>query len=282
MVGEALPYAPINIETPKFGCSSFGITTKDGKVLMGRNYDFKTDTSAIMVRCEPKDGYKSIAFGALSNIHDNEPDAGIVERLKALTAPFICLDGINEKGVSISVLTLDSDPTQQTTSKHDIFTTLAIRLVLDRAATTQEAVDLLRSYDMHANSGRDYHFYINDASCDGRVVEWDCESDTRELTDTPTRTTTNFFITHKDKVTSDGKNGIYGHGKDRYDKIEKLLDANEGNYTEQNRMGCFAGSTAAPQGGRGNEQHAVVGCVQQHRLHGRRGNSSQLGRQDGV
>ena len=41
----------------------------------------------------------------------------------------------------------------------DFYHPLAIRLVLDRAATTQEAVDLLLDgYDMFATSGRDYHF----------------------------------------------------------------------------------------------------------------------------
>ena len=58
------------------------------------------------------------------------------------------------------VLTLDSDPTYQQTGKPMIATTLAIRLVLDRAATTAEAVELLSKYDMFASSGRDYHFYI--------------------------------------------------------------------------------------------------------------------------
>ena len=54
-----------------------------------------------------------------------------------------------------------------------------------RAATTEEAVELLNQYDMFATSGRDYHFYITDASGDGRVVEYDCESETREMVATP-------------------------------------------------------------------------------------------------
>ena len=98
------------------------------------------------------------------------------QTLANIAAPFICLDGLNEKGVSIAVLTLDSEPTFQRTGKPVIATTLAIRLVLDRAATTQEAVDILKQYDMMASSGRDYyHSYINDASGDGRAVEYDCE-----------------------------------------------------------------------------------------------------------
>ena len=118
---------------------------------------------------------------------------------------------MNEKGVSIAVLTLDSDPVHQDTGKPTISTTLAIRLVLDRAASTEEAVTLLKSYDMFASSGRDYHFYITDANGDGRVIEYDCNSNTRELVDTKSEAITNFFILYKDKVAPNQRNGIYGH-----------------------------------------------------------------------
>lgn len=243
---ESLPKLPVHMESPKFGCSCFGITDANGDVLMGRNYDFKNDTSVMLVRCAPKDGYASIGFAALDNVKVIDADASIKDELTSLTAPFICLDGINEMGVSIAVLTLDSTPTSQANDREGIFTTLAIRLVLDRAATTQEAVDLLHSYDMHAIAGRDYHFFINDASCDSRVVEWDCDSKTREMVVTPTRTCTNFFVIHKDKVTSDGKNGIYGHGKDRYDRIEAILTGHEGSYSRRTAWDCLQAAQQLP------------------------------------
>lgn len=69
----------------------------------------------------------------------------------------------------------------------------AIRLVLDRAATTEETVELLRSCDMFATSGRDYHYYITDASGDGRVVEYDRESEGREMVVTKMPAITNFY-----------------------------------------------------------------------------------------
>ena len=129
------------------------------------------------------------------------------------------------------MLTLDSEPVRQNTGKPVISTTLAIRLVLDRAATTEEAVELLRSYDMYSSAGRDYHFYITDASGDGRVVEYDCESETRELVATPSEAVTNFFIIYKEKALPNQKNGIYGHGRERYDAVMKVLEEEKGNYT---------------------------------------------------
>ena len=228
---ESLPLIPAKINVPDYGCTSFTLTDTDGDVHMGRNYDFRKDTSAMMVYCTPKDGYKSVAFAALDNISANVPDASTAKKLATLTSPFICLDGMNEKGVSISVLTLDSEPVRQNTGKPVIATTLAIRLVLDKAATTEEAVELLRSYDMFSSSGRDYHFYITDASGDGRVVEYDPQSENREIIATPTEVITNFFIIHKDKVLPNQKNGIYGHGRERYDAVLKVLEEEKGNYT---------------------------------------------------
>ena len=224
ILAEALPYLPIHMKAPNFGCSAFCTQGTDGHTLMGRNYDFKNDTSAMLVYCTPKDGYASVAFAALDNINANTPDASMAKKLATLTAPFICLDGMNEKGVSIAVLTLDSDPTYQQTGKSMIATTLAIRLVLDRAATTAEAVELLSKYDMFASSGRDYHFYITDATGDGRVVEYDCESETRELVALPINAITNFYGIYKDKVLPNQKNGIYGHGRERYDAVLEVFD----------------------------------------------------------
>ncbi len=224
IVKEALPLLPVSIQAPSFGCTAFTMRDTDGAVHMGRNYDFKDDTSAMLVCCTPRNGYTSVALAALNNISANTPDAGAKQRLSALTAPFVCLDGMNEKGVSIAVLTLDSAPAVQSSGKPVITTTLAIRLVLDRAATTQEAVELLRGYDMRATSGRDYHFYITDASGDGRVVEYDCDDPDRALVETKTEAATNFFIMYQDKVLPNQKNGVYGHGRERYDAVLTVFE----------------------------------------------------------
>ena len=257
---ESLPFLPVHIELPSFSCSAFTMTESDKDVCMGRNYDFKNDTSAMLVHCTPKDGYESIAFAALNNIGADAADESIRSKLAALTGPFICLDGLNEKGVSIAVLTLDSEPTVQDSGKPNISTSLAIRLVLDRAATTEEAVELLKNYDMIATAERDYHFYITDASGDGRVVEYDCESEDRELKATPTDAVTNFYILYKDSVEPNQKNGIYGHGRERYDIIEEILDEEKGNYSNETEWRALqeASQDPNPEDVTSNTQWSIV------------------------
>ncbi len=230
VIKESLPLLPVSINVPSYGCSAFRTTTMDGNVLMGRNYDFKLDTSALMVICEPKDGYKSISFCALNNVGADQADAGIAKKMACLTAPFIANDGINEKGVSVAVLTLPSEPTMHDTGKPKLATSLLIRLVLDRAATTEEALDLIRQYDILSSNGRDYHFIISDAAGNSVAVEFDCESEGREMVVTPTQAITNFYIMYADKVDPEQDNGIYGKGTamKRYTAMLDVLDAHEG------------------------------------------------------
>lgn len=244
IVKEAFPLIPIKVEVPSFGCSAFTMKCADGTVLMGRNYDFKLNTSAMMVRCAPTKGYKSIAFCALDNISADDALKNNKTKLACLTAPFVCLDGVNEKGVSIAVLTLDSEPTVQHNDKPAIGTTLAIRLVLDRAATTAEAVELLSEYDMVSVNGRDSHFYITDATGDGRVIEYDPLSEDRKMIVTPSDAITNFYACYKDNVLPNQHNGIYGHGLERYNRILDVFAKYDGNLSEE---AAWTALTAASQ-----------------------------------
>lgn len=230
VIKESLPLLPVSIKVPSYGCSAFRTMTNDGNILMGRNYDFKLDTSALMVLCEPQDGYKSISFCALNNVGADQADSGIAKKMACLTAPFIANDGINEKGVSIAVLTLPSDPTMHDTGKPKLATSLLIRLVLDRAASTDEALELISQYDILSSNGRDYHFIISDATGNSVAVEFDCDSEGREMVVTPTQAITNFYVMYADKVDPELDNGKYGKGaaKVRYTAMLDVLKANEG------------------------------------------------------
>ena len=104
---------------------------------------------------------------------------------------------------------------------------------------------MLRGYDMLATSGRDYHFYITDASGDGRAVEYDCESPTRELVDTKIEAITNFYALYKEKVLPNQKNGIYGHGRERYNAVMEVLEA-QSPYTDATVWDALKASSQDP------------------------------------
>lgn len=243
---ECIPFIPVKFEVPDFGCTAFSMAMADGYHAMGRSYDFKFDTSAMLVRCNPRNGYASVAFAALDNVKIKDP-ASRKSKIACLVSPFICLDGVNEKGVSIAVLTLDSKPARQNDpGKQSLSTTLVIRLVLDKADSTKAAVELLKKYNMYAISGRDYHFYITDSTGDGRVIEFDCDSEIRETVVTPSDAVTNFYIMHKDKVLPNQRNGVYGHGKERYDTAMAILEESRGKATDDDAWMALKGVAQLP------------------------------------
>lgn len=247
VLAESLPFVPVHIDVPSFGCSALQIQTVDGMWLTGRNYDFRRDTSMMLVHCTPKHGYESIAFAALDNIGVVNPTESLKKRLACLTAPFICLDGINSQGVTVSVLTLDSEPTVQHAGKPMLSTSLVMRLVLDRAATTDEAVELLGHYDMLALMGRDYHFFISDATGKAVAVEYDCNTPERTMTVTPINVITNFYIMYGQDVYLSEEAQKYGHGYDRFETILDILCREDGAYSRNTVWDCLQQSSQLPK-----------------------------------
>lgn len=247
VLAESLPLVPVHIDVPSFGCSALQIQTADGMWLTGRNYDFRRDTSVMFVHCTPRHGYESIAFAALDNIGIVNPTTSLAKRLACLTAPFICLDGINDQGVTVSVLTLDSEPTVQHTGKPTLSTSLVMRLVLDRAATTDEAVELLERYDMLALMGRDYHFFISDATGKAVVVEYDFQTPERTMTATPINVVTNFYVMYGQDVRLSADAHKYGHGYDRFETILDILCREDGTYSRKTAWDCLSQSAQLPR-----------------------------------
>ncbi len=243
---ECLPFIPVKLEYRKFACTVFSMASADGKRMMGRNYDFKFDTSAMLVRCHPKNGYRSIAFSALDNLCANSPTT-FSKKMACLTVPYACLDGINEKGVSVAILTLDSKPTRQyVEGKKNITPSLAVRLILDKADSTEKAVELLSKYTMYASGGRDYHYYVCDASGDCRIIEYDCNDEARSMKVTPTEAAANFYVAYIDKVLPNQHNGIYGHGKERYDAVFEVVEETRGKATEDDAWRALKASAQLP------------------------------------
>lgn len=156
-----------------------------------------------------------------------------------MALPYMLLDGINEDGFAVSVLKLDGKPTiQRYADRKKIFTTVAMRLLLDRASTVDEAIELLQQYNMYMDddptNGVDanYHFFMADAKGNYAIVEY-TDSD---INNNPSkmevlrgrdvwRFATNFYVSPTMADTSYGANHSE-HGKDRYVRLgDKLSEA---------------------------------------------------------
>lgn len=102
----------------------------------------------------------------------------------------------DSKGLCVAVLMIQDRPGfQQDTGKPDLTTTTAVRLLLDKAADVEEAVDLLSQYDMHASAGMMVHFALADASGHSVVVEYI----DNEMAVTETPVVTNYYLSPGEK-----------------------------------------------------------------------------------
>lgn len=76
------------------------------------------------------------------------PDKFSPNSFHTLAAPYLPFDGINEKGVAIALLAVPEAEVSYSADKVTLSTTTAIRLVLDKAANVDEAIDLLKQYNI--------------------------------------------------------------------------------------------------------------------------------------
>lgn len=220
----------IKYDVPTLACSTFVAQTPDGQYLFGRNLD-NQETDLAVVRTAPKGSYRSVSVVNLSFLgYDKEhTPAKLFDRIVAMGAPYFPLDGVNEKGLAVGVLQLQAPATDQNTDKIDVDTTLAIRILLDKAANVDEAITLLQQYDMHASAGGCYHFQIADASGRSVVVEYIEDEMVVVEKDGNLLAATNFYL-------SDVPFEYEAQGLDRYEGMKETLTEKDCILTEDEGM----------------------------------------------
>ena len=185
-IGKGLPLkiksaqvADENGEMQTMNCTSFQAEKAGGDGFWyGRNYDFFKNPTMVTVS-HPRKGYASIAVSDMSHFGYSleKLPSGFVASLSCLAAIYAPVDGINEKGLCTSIMALPKQASQQDTEKHDVGTTIIMRLWLDRCATVAEALELLETVDVRHDAavGSGYHYMVADATGDCAVVEFDKE-----------------------------------------------------------------------------------------------------------
>lgn len=211
---------PASTDTMNYGCSTLTARTPDGDVLMGRNFDYMT-ANAMILHVAPKNGYEYIStFNTeFYGLGEGWLPEGFVNQYVALSGLFLALDGINEKGFAIADLMAGDDAeTHQNTGKPALTTTSAIAYLLKKAASVDEAIELLGKIDMHSDIGAAHHYAMSDASGRSVVVEY-VEN---EMVVTETHAVTNHYLCQQ-KL-----NAGLAFGDTRYDILCDLHDGSQG------------------------------------------------------
>ena len=159
----------------RVGCAAFAAKTPDGDHLFGRNFDY-TETDIVLVHSHPEGAYESIGIADLGVLgvgqtYKIKPDS-FQGKLYMVITPYLVVDGMNEKGVGAGILELTVGETHQDTGKPDLLVYCAVRAILDKCASVDEALTLLASYDIQSDLTTSYHLFITDKTGRYVVVEW--------------------------------------------------------------------------------------------------------------
>jgi hypothetical protein len=154
-----------------WACTVFAALNQEGEPLLGRNFDW-FNRPTLLLFTHPPDGYASVSLVDLSYLgFDTEPPTWR-ERLRLFDAPYWTFDGMNEHGLAVGMMAVPqadtlSDPRRVTIGSLD-----AIRLMLDKARSLDEAIALLGAYNIDWDGGPPLHYLIADAAGHSAVVEF--------------------------------------------------------------------------------------------------------------
>lgn len=163
---------PVNIDVTGGGCTSFVYTDEKGDTIYGRNFDF-TYSPSLQVFTYPENAYASVSTVNLAFAGYGEdflPDT-IRNRFLTLAAPFLTFDGMNENGVAVSSLAVPEYDTGNQ-GKKMVNTSVIMRLVLDKAANVDEAIELMKQYDIYFSGDIPCHFLLADRSGKSVIIEY--------------------------------------------------------------------------------------------------------------
>ena len=235
------------------GCSCIYAMDNEGNPVTGRNFDLphfdkkKNPTGLnVVIKCSPKKGYKSIAIADAADVsvlgvpyYSGSLDNPKTDKRYLALLPYICMDGVNEKGLFVTVLALDvkegEHPVYQNRKgKEQVIISVLLRKILDNCASIEEAVSFADGFNLVNTLGYDFHLFISDP--DGRSCVLDWRYDVMRVTYTDLAT--NFYVSSDDAedcymkgelkekfVAPEDAKGYrfgYGHGYERFKTLMKL------------------------------------------------------------
>ncbi|MFG1673514.1 carcinine hydrolase/isopenicillin-N N-acyltransferase family protein [Micromonospora sp. NPDC049282] len=169
-VGDYDPTAGVAGSTPPspFGCSLFAALGDRDRPLFARNFDWERNP-ALVLRTDPPDGYASISLVDISYLGVAADPTG--DR-RLLDAPLLPFDGMNDRGLAVGLAADDGARAEPVPRRPTVGSVRILRLVLDSAATVDEAVAVFGRYNLDFDGGPPLHYLLADATGASAVVEF--------------------------------------------------------------------------------------------------------------
>jgi len=215
---------------PAWGCSLFAAFGDGKDMFYGRNFDWRY-SPALLLFTDPPDGYASVSMvdigylvpSILQDKVTELTDLSVQERQFLLDAPAWPFDGMNDQGLVVGMAAVMDSRAPYDPAKPSIDSLEVIRLMLDQARNMDEAVTILDSYNVEMGSVP-IHYLIADRSGRAVLVEFNDEMVVIP-NDSPWHLATNHLRVN---VSPGAPSGCW-----RYDRIEQLLTAKDGDLTSQ-------------------------------------------------
>lgn len=141
----------------------------------GRNFDWQPNP-AMVVHARPPGGYASISLVDVSYLFYPRIKPKLTkaeDRRRLAHAVLIPFDGMNEKGLVVGLAQApDAELPEPGAGRTTVSGVRIIRLMLDKAATVPEAIELMRRYDLDFTGGPQLHYLIADRAGRSAVVEY--------------------------------------------------------------------------------------------------------------
>ncbi len=190
-------------------CSCFYAKGVNGNPLAGRNLDLphfdkngnKTGLNVVL-KCSPKSGYRSLAVADAADIsligvpyYSGSLDDPKIDKRYLALLPYVCMDGVNEKGLFVSVLALDLKKGEHPAYQNKkVIIPVLLRRILDNCASLEEAVRYAGDVNLVNLGGHDFQLFIVDSDGNSGVLDWRYDV----MNVTYTDIATNFYVSGDD------------------------------------------------------------------------------------
>lgn len=231
---KGYPIAWTDVNKNKFHrrCSCFAAMGKKSCFFYGRNFDYHNSVPLILYT-KPRNGHASMSMVDIQFLGYDQlnhlPDS-ITSRKELLDAPWLPIDGINERGVTIGLLAVEEEEPPFDPQKVTINEVALIRLVLDYANNTEHALSLIQEYNVNTSitDNEPEHFLIADPQGNSAIIEFLDKKMIVIKNERPWQVATNFNVNRlqdKSKIQCE-----------RYKFASKLLKEKKGNLNTTEAM----------------------------------------------
>ena len=224
-------------DSSAWACSLFAALADPRTMLYGRNFDWRFSPAVLLFTAAPGT-YASVSMVDIEYLGFTEEDARsladapLQAREALLDAPFLPFDGMNEKGLVVGMAAVPPGNMSPDPGKPSIDSLTVIREMLDRAATVDQAVAIMQSYNVDMGGGPPIHYLIADATGHAVLVEYYQGQMVVIPNQAPWHAATN-FLEASGSSDPEGNNG-------RYNRIVNHLTENAGALSAGDAMGLLA------------------------------------------